>query len=81
MKRKTQMESIKWKYYTQALGAKFRELIYEDPMSDLKNLRQEGNLQAYIENFEQVLHKVNMSPEYSMSCLFAGLKTKIQMPM
>ena len=49
MKLKIQGGDITWNAYVQALGARFGGLAYEDPMSDLKNLRQEGNLQDYIE--------------------------------
>ena len=61
----------------QALGARFGGISYEDPISDLKNLHQEGTLADYIDSFEQGLNKVNLTSDYAISCFLDGLKDEI----
>ena len=76
---RVQGRPIAWNEYVQALTTKFGVVVYKDSMSELKNLKQEGDIQEYIKSFEQLLNKVNLSAEYTISCFFVGLKDEIQM--
>ena len=60
---------------------RFGALAYEDPMSDLKNLVQQGNVQDYVNEFDHLLNRVALSRELALSCTLGGLKDKIQLPM
>ena len=50
---------LTWAEYTLALRNRFGKL-YEDPMADLKSLRQDDSVQAYHEAFDTILSKLNL---------------------
>ncbi|GJU00268.1 glycoside hydrolase, catalytic domain-containing protein [Tanacetum coccineum] len=51
---------IDWNVYVEALLKRFSS-CYEDPMSDLKNIRQKGGLvQVYIDAFDLIMTKVDV---------------------
>ncbi|GKE44017.1 retrovirus-related pol polyprotein from transposon 297 family protein [Tanacetum coccineum] len=50
-------ETVDWNVYVEALLKRFSS-FYEDPMSDLKNIRQQGGLmQVYIDAFDLIMTK------------------------
>ncbi|GJT06736.1 hypothetical protein Tco_0841198 [Tanacetum coccineum] len=55
--------------------------IYEDPIVDLKNLKQEGSVQQYQESFEALLNKVELHDAYVVSLFIGGLKKEVSMPI
>ena len=50
-------------------------------MADLKGLTQIGTLQDYLEEFDNLCYKVDLSEEYSLSCFLSGLKEEIKIPV
>ena len=50
-------------------------------MADLKSLVQYRTLQEYLEEFDILSHKVNLTEEYSLSCFLSGLKDEIKIPV
>ena len=81
MKNRNQIEEPPWDDYVEALKGRFGERIYEDPMADLKGLIQIGTLQEYLEEFDILSHKVNLTEDYSLSCFLSGLKDEIRIPV
>ena len=67
-----------WEEYVKAIAARFGNTLYDDPMGDLKRLRQKGNVGEYQEQFEELLNRVDLSEEYAVSCFLSGLKEDIQ---
>ncbi|GKG39247.1 reverse transcriptase, partial [Tanacetum coccineum] len=72
-------EACPWELYKQEalrrLGAAFEEL-----MVDLKNLKQTSTVQAYQDQFESLLNKVELLESYAVSLFVGGLKDEISMP-
>ncbi|GJW48429.1 putative nucleotidyltransferase, ribonuclease H [Tanacetum coccineum] len=53
-------ENMNWEVYVEALLKRFSS-TYEDPMSELKNIRQKGGLvQLYIDAFDVIMTKVEI---------------------
>nr|GEV73151.1 reverse transcriptase [Tanacetum cinerariifolium] len=55
--------------------------VYEDPILDLKNLRQEGYVQQYQEAFETLLNRVKLNKAYDVSLFIKGLKKEVSIPI
>ncbi|GKB90235.1 hypothetical protein Tco_0962507 [Tanacetum coccineum] len=55
--------------------------IYEDPIVDLKNLKQEGSVQQYQEAFESLLNRVEFNEGYVVSLFIGELKKEVSMPI
>ena len=62
-----------------ALRSRFGPLAYEDPMADLKKLKQTGTLQDYMQAFDRLLDKAQLGEEQALSCFLMGLKHEIEM--
>ncbi|GKB95423.1 transposon ty3-I gag-pol polyprotein [Tanacetum coccineum] len=56
-------------------------MVFEDPMMELKNLKQDGNVQSYQEQFEALLNKVELDETHAISLFLGGLKKEISMPI
>ncbi|KAG8377514.1 hypothetical protein BUALT_Bualt08G0040900 [Buddleja alternifolia] len=54
MKGRLTREVPNWEEYIQALND--RTLVYDDPMSELVNLKQVGNFQHYLDKFDEVVN-------------------------
>ncbi|KAK8951688.1 hypothetical protein KSP39_PZI004152 [Platanthera zijinensis] len=67
-----------WEEYGKAIADRFGSLLIDDPMSDLKNLRQTGSVQAYVDAFDVLLHRVDISEDYAISLFLPGLKDEIE---
>ena len=67
-----------WGEYVLALKARFGALSYEDPMAEIKKLRQTGSLKDYLQSFDVLLDKVQLSEEQALSCFLAGLKHEME---
>ncbi|GJX10084.1 retrotransposon-related protein [Tanacetum coccineum] len=73
-------DRIPWEMYEGEVIKRFGA-IYEDPIVDLKNLKQEGSVQQYQESFEALLNRVELNEAYAMSFFIGGLKKEISMPI
>ena len=59
LKMKGRMPS--WEEYVDALKKRFGPLAYEDPMADMKKLKQNGPLQDYLKAFDRLMDKAQLS--------------------
>lgn len=62
-----------WKNYTYEINMRFGEL-YDDPMAELKALKQTSNVQEYHDMFDALDGRLQLSEEYLLSCYLEGLK-------
>lgn len=58
--------------YTEKVTLRFGEL-YNDPMAELKVLKQVGVVQEYHDLFDALASMLQLSKEYMLSCYFGGL--------
>ncbi|KAK8918580.1 hypothetical protein KSP39_PZI021790 [Platanthera zijinensis] len=78
MKARITRQWPQWEEYGKAIAGRFGSLLFDDPMSDLKNLRQKGSVQTYVDEFDTLLHRVDISEEYAISFFLAGLRDEIE---
>ncbi|GJR30316.1 retrotransposable element Tf2 [Tanacetum coccineum] len=69
-------EEVDWNVYEREVQKRF-DPVFEDPMVDLKNLKQVTTVQFYQEQFEALLNKVDLSEAYAVSLFIGGLKAEI----
>ncbi|XP_021740124.1 uncharacterized protein LOC110706513 [Chenopodium quinoa] len=60
-----------WTEYVAGITARFGD-IYDDPMADLKALKQIGTIQKYHDAFDALASRLNLSQEYLISCYIGG---------
>nr|GEU81048.1 reverse transcriptase [Tanacetum cinerariifolium] len=53
------------------------ESVFEDPVVELKNLKQTTSVQVYQDSFEELLNKVELNEPYAISLFIGGLKEDI----
>nr|CAD1821649.1 unnamed protein product [Ananas comosus var. bracteatus] len=70
-----------WEEYVSALNTRFGSDLFDDPMAELKSLRQLGSVLEYQDKFDTLLNRVELSEEYAVSCFLSGLKDEIQIPI
>ncbi|GJX49659.1 reverse transcriptase [Tanacetum coccineum] len=71
-------ENVSWEEYEREIKMRF-DLVFEDPMVDLKNLRQTTSVQVYQELFEALMNTIELTESYAISMFIGGLKVKIGM--
>lgn len=69
---------IGWDDFVAALNARFEQL-YDDPMTELKNLRQTGTVKEYHDTFDSIVSRLDLPLAYVLSCFIAGLEDEIQL--
>ncbi|GJX10249.1 putative mitochondrial protein, partial [Tanacetum coccineum] len=70
--------NVGWEVYKKAILARF-DNVYEDPMSELKNLKYETTAREYEDAFDSILSRVEVSEEHVVSLFMGGLSTEIEM--
>ncbi|KAG8383114.1 hypothetical protein BUALT_Bualt05G0151100 [Buddleja alternifolia] len=50
----------------------FGVLLYDDPMAELMNLKQTGNIQEYLDKFDELMNCVELSENYASSCFLGS---------
>ena len=75
---KTQGQFVSWNVYKQAIIARFGS-VYDDPMSELKNLKYETTARDYEDAFDNLLSRVDISEEHALSLFLGGLPTELAM--
>ncbi|KAK8938871.1 hypothetical protein KSP39_PZI011490 [Platanthera zijinensis] len=78
MKARITRQGPYWEEYAQAITERFGSLLMDDPMRELKNLRQTGGVQSYVDSFDVIYHRVSITEEYALSLFLAGLKPEIE---
>ncbi|KAG8386825.1 hypothetical protein BUALT_Bualt03G0189200 [Buddleja alternifolia] len=66
-----------WEEYIKALHDRFGSVTFQDPMSELMNLRQVSSVKDYLDKFHELLNNVDLSEAYAVSCFLARLKNEI----
>ncbi|GKD63927.1 putative mitochondrial protein [Tanacetum coccineum] len=75
---RTHGTNVTWEVYKKAILARFGN-VYEDPMSELKNLKYETTAREYEDAFESLLSRVEISEDHAISLFMGGLPTEIEM--
>ncbi|WMV07682.1 hypothetical protein MTR67_001067 [Solanum verrucosum] len=65
-----------WKEYVYALMDRFGA-EYADPMSELKLVKQNGTVEDYQKEFDRIMTRLVILPEYAISAFITGLKPEI----
>lgn len=68
----------RWAKYTEEINMRFGEL-YDDPMAELKALKQAGTVQEYHDQFDALASRLTLSEEYMLSCYLGGLEDGTQL--
>lgn len=76
MKHKSSRECPRWIEYVGCLYARFGSELFDYPMGDLKDLRQASSVQNYVDLFDELLTRVEVSEDV-VSCFVRGLKPVI----
>ncbi|XP_071913952.1 uncharacterized protein [Coffea arabica] len=79
MKARISRDPPSWEEYVRALGARFGDCLYDDPMGDLKSLKQTRTVKEYQDSFEELLNRVALPEQYAVSCFIRGLREEIQL--
>ena len=53
--------------------------LFDDPMGDFKDLRQVNSIQDYVNLFDDLLTRVELSEDQVVSCFIRGLKPEISL--
>ncbi|GJZ82065.1 reverse transcriptase, partial [Tanacetum coccineum] len=69
-------EIVEWSLYESEILKRFGA-CYEDPIKELKNLKQDGSVANYQDQFEVLLGNVELSDQYAISLFLGGLQTDI----
>ncbi|GJT41734.1 retrotransposon-related protein [Tanacetum coccineum] len=67
-------ENVLWPEYEKEITARFNS-VFEDPMVEIKNLKQDGEVKVYQEQFEVLLNRLDLNESYAEATL-ALLKVK-----
>nr|GEW56587.1 reverse transcriptase [Tanacetum cinerariifolium] len=73
-------DNVTWQQYEKGIKERF-DPVNEDPMVELKFLKQVGSVQAYQDLFEALLNKVDQLEAYAISLFIGGLKDEITLAM
>nr|GEX97690.1 reverse transcriptase [Tanacetum cinerariifolium] len=69
-------ELASWELYEITIYKRFGP-CYEDPVEEIKNLRQEGIVFYYQDKFEALISRVELTESQAISCFLAGLQQDI----
>lgn len=67
-----------WRLYKNRIKERFEEVL-DDPMAELKELKETEGIAEYHKRFELIRARLRMSEEYLLSAYLAGLRLDIQM--
>ena len=71
-------EDVSWAMYRETILKRFGS-VYDDPLSEIKKLKQIGTVQDYIDAYDRLLCRVDLPDDQSMSFFMAGLKSEIEL--
>ncbi|KAL0427507.1 UNVERIFIED_CONTAM: Transposon Ty3-G Gag-Pol polyprotein [Sesamum latifolium] len=64
MKSRLTREMPHWEEYVPALNDRFGTFLFEDPMSELMNLKYTGKIQEYMDRFDEILNCLELTEAY-----------------
>ncbi|KAF2289731.1 hypothetical protein GH714_038384 [Hevea brasiliensis] len=70
-----------WQKYVGSLRARFGKQGYDDPLAELKNLKQTHGLQEYLDTFDALYPKARVREDQALSFFLSGLIDELQMPV
>nr|GEU79283.1 hypothetical protein [Tanacetum cinerariifolium] len=73
-------DNTPWEYFEVEVVKRFG-VLYDDPIVELKNLKQTGSVQTYQEAFEALLNRVDLPELVDVSMFMGGLKLEVRTPM
>ncbi|GJX99566.1 gypsy/ty3 retroelement polyprotein [Tanacetum coccineum] len=73
-------DNTPWEHFEVEVVKRFG-VLYDDPIVELKNLKQTGSVQTYQEVFEALLNKVDLPELVAVSMFIGGLKPEVGTPM
>ncbi|GJU63932.1 hypothetical protein Tco_1245767 [Tanacetum coccineum] len=69
-------EDYPWELYAKEAVRRF-DSVFDDPLMELKNLRQDGTMKYYHEKFKSLLNRMELSEQHAISLFLGGLKLEI----
>ena len=69
-------DNCPWDVYEQAVLKRF-DTIFDDPLMELKNLKQDGSVKDYYAKFASILNRIELSEKHAISLFWGGLKMEI----
>jgi hypothetical protein len=69
-----------WEMYAEQALKRFGN-VFEDPMVELKNLKQTSIVQVYQDQFEELLNRLELTESLAISLFIGGLRDEIGMPV
>ncbi|GKB30396.1 putative mitochondrial protein [Tanacetum coccineum] len=73
-------DNTPWEHFEVEVVKRFG-VLYDDPIVELKNLKQTGSVQTYQEAFEALLNRVDLPELVAVSMFMGGLKPEVGTPM
>nr|GEU98041.1 reverse transcriptase [Tanacetum cinerariifolium] len=75
-------DNVSWNVYVKEIMSRFGD-VYEDPLVELKNLKQDGEVKKYQEKFKELWNRVELTKSQAVSFYVGGrgLKHEISMPI
>ncbi|KAF2301132.1 hypothetical protein GH714_020360 [Hevea brasiliensis] len=70
-----------WQEYVGSLRARFGKQGYDDPLAELKNLKQTHGLEEYLDTFDALYPKAGVREDQALSFFLSGLIDELQMPV
>nr|GEU44746.1 putative mitochondrial protein [Tanacetum cinerariifolium] len=70
--------NVGWEVYKKEILERFGN-VYEDPMSELKNLKYETTAREYEDAFDSLLSRVEINKDHAVSLFMRGIPTEIEM--
>lgn len=66
-----------WDQYVADITGRFGE-PFDDPMAELMELKQTTSVKDYHDEFDSIISRLQLSPEYTLSCFITGLKEELR---
>nr|GEU91437.1 gypsy/Ty3 retroelement polyprotein [Tanacetum cinerariifolium] len=73
-------EDVDWNVYKAAILKRF-DVAYDDPLGEIKKLKQTNQVQEYIDAFDRLLCRDKLDEKQCISLFLSGLNTKIELPI
>nr|GEU82867.1 hypothetical protein [Tanacetum cinerariifolium] len=73
-------DNTPWEHFKVEVVKRFG-VLYDDPIVELKNLKQTGSVQTYQEAFEALLNRVDLHELVVVSMFIGGLKPDVKTPI
>jgi hypothetical protein len=67
---------VTWKEYVEGLCGRFGG--HKDPLEELKDLKQKGDLETYIRDFDILWNRAEIDERYALIFFIVGLETEIK---